>query len=119
MLDIEQFSDDSGGVCNLDVQSSPFQAQIKFFFDNPSLLKFIDQLKNLENSLSGKARLGNMYEDPYIQFEGNGRGHVTVSGKLQVSGDHSQQLEFEFRTDQTALGPFIHELETARLAAPR
>lgn len=39
MLDIEQYSDDSGGVCNLDVQSSPFQAQVKFFFDNPSLLE--------------------------------------------------------------------------------
>jgi hypothetical protein len=60
-----------------------------------------------------------MYEDPYIQFEGNGRGHVTVSGKLQVTGDHMQQLEFEFRTDQTALGPFIQELEAAMLPALR
>jgi len=37
-------------------------------------------------------------------------GHVIVEGTLQVYGDHMQRLEFEFRTDQTALGPFIKEL---------
>jgi hypothetical protein len=30
-----------------------------------------------------------------------------------------QQLEFEFRTDQTALGPLIQELEAAMLSALR
>lgn len=113
MRDIQVFSDDSGGRCNLELRSSPFQAQIEFFFDSPNLSEFADQLKALEFSLLGSARLGNLYEDPFIEFEGDGRGHIRVSGRLQVSGDHSQQLDFEFSTDQTALGTFVHELKDA------
>lgn len=110
MRDVSLFDDGSGGRCTLHVQSSPFQALVEFFFDDPSLSAFVEQLKSLENTLEGQARLGNTYEDPYIRFVGNGMGHVIVDGVLQVSGDHMQRLEFEFRTDQTALGPFIQGL---------
>ncbi|MES2048489.1 MAG: GNAT family N-acetyltransferase [Pseudomonadota bacterium] len=113
MHDIEIFSDGSGGRCDLNLRSLPFQAQITFYFDCPSLSEFADQLRALEFSLIGTARLGNLYEEPYVEFEGNGRGGVKVSGRLQVSGDHIQQLDFEFSTDQTALGSFIYELKEA------
>lgn len=112
MRGIELFCDGSGGHCQLDVKSHPFQGQVVFFFDNPSLIEFADQLAELERTLLGRVRLGNVYEDPYIEFEGNGRGHVVVRGTLCVTGDHMQQLDFEFKTDQTALGPFIHQLRS-------
>lgn len=113
MRDIEVFSDGSGGRCNLELKSFPFQAQVQFYFGVPSLSEFSDQLRALEVSLLGKARLGNLYEEPYLEFEGDGHGHITVSGTLQVSGNHTQQLDFEFGTDQTALGTFAHELKDA------
>ncbi|WP_156226476.1 hypothetical protein, partial [Herbaspirillum chlorophenolicum] len=82
MQDIRIFEDDSGGVCRLDLRSSPFQAQIDFFFDNPVFPDFVAQLERLKDSLVGKARLGNCHEEPFIQFEGDGLGHILVSGKL-------------------------------------
>jgi hypothetical protein len=107
MRGIEVFSDGSGGCCELELKSFPFQALVTFFFDDPSLSEFSDRLRALEFSLLGSARLGNLYEEPYLEFVGNGRGQIKVSGRLQVSGDHIQQLDFEFSTDQTALGSFI------------
>gem|GEM_PF-2782870 len=45
-------------------------------------------------------------------------GHITVSGKL-VSNDHwMQKLDFNFKTDQTALGPFIKDLDVIMGHAP-
>jgi len=118
MHDIKHHGDKPGGSFELDLRSSPFQAQIKFYFDDSTLRDFIKNLKKLEESLRGKVRLGNIYEQPYVQFEGNGMGHITVSGKL-VSNDHwMQKLDFNFKTDQTALGPFIKDLDVIMGHAP-
>jgi len=44
MRDVRLFDDASGGRCNLHVQSHPFRAQVEFYFDDPSLSAFVDQL---------------------------------------------------------------------------
>lgn len=110
MRDIRVYGDNSGGACVLNLKSSPFQAEIDFFFDYPSLSTFSDQLEFLQKSLVGTAKLGNLHENPYIQFDGDGRGHISVSGKLCSTASRMQHLTFEFETDQTALTPFIDEL---------
>lgn len=112
MQDIRIFGDDSGGVCRLDLRSSPFQAQIDFFFDSPALSDFVTQLERLKEHLIGKAWLGNDHEELFIQFDGDGLGHILVSGKLLDSTcGRMQQLAFEFQTDQTALMSFIGDLK--------
>lgn len=110
MRDIEIFPDGSGGVCNLEVISTPFFGEIRFFFDYPSLPEFIENLNVIEHTLSGEAKLGQLYEEPYVMFRGVGLGHITVSGFLAEHTEHTQKLHFSFTTDQTALGPFINSL---------
>lgn len=112
MVNIEIFPDLSGGTCCLEVISIPFRASVQFFFDWPPLNQFVEQLAAIEQSLSGEATLGQQYEDPYIKFVGNGRGHIVVSGLLTEYGDHTQKLQFSFTTDQTAIGPFIRGLRS-------
>ena len=113
MREIEIFSDGSGGVCELEVLSSPFSGAITFFFDHPYLNEFVNALESIQETLVGEAKLGQQYEDPYIYFHGNGLGHVLVSGLLCIYGEHSQKLEFSFKTDQTALKQFITGLHKA------
>jgi len=113
MKEIKIFADGSGGVCELEVLSSPFSAAITFFFDYPYLNEFVNALESIEETLLGEAKLGQKYEDPYIYFYGNGFGHVLVSGLLSICGEHTQKLEFSFKTDQTALKQFIIGLRKA------
>ena len=111
MRAIDIFSDGSGGSCNLEITSLPFTASISFFFDFPTLPEFVDNLILLEKTLSGEAKLGQNYEEAYICLQGNGRGAIRVSGLLAVYSEHTQELRFSFKTDQTALGKFIADLK--------
>ena len=110
MRDVELFAGARGGMCNLQLISTLFSASTRFTFDYPSLPDFIQHLAALEQRLEGEARLGQQFEEPFVLFRGDGLGHITVSGVLVDYGDQSQRLEFEFTTDQTALGPFIQTL---------
>ena len=107
MRDVKVYADGSGGVCSLEVVSTPFSALTQFFFDTPSLGAFVENLATVERTLSGEAKLGLEHEEPYVLFLGNGRGKITVSGLLIDSREHMQKLQFSFATDQTSLGPFL------------
>jgi hypothetical protein len=94
----------------------PFTAtSFRFYFDSPPLAEFVERLAHVERTLVGEAKLGQLYEDSYVSFTGDGLGHVTVSGLL-VEGVPTQRLQFSFTTDQTALGPFIADLQRPQAA---
>ena len=113
MKDIKMFSDGSGGVCDLVVTSMPFTGSFRFFFDYPSLPEFTENLEAIKRNLRGEATLGQQFEESYVRFYGNGLGHITVSGLLAEHKEQTQKLQFSFVTDQTALGPFINDLNEA------
>lgn len=116
MKGIRLFSDGSGGTCFLEVVSSPFSGATQFFFDWPTLEVFVSALEDLFAKLIGEAKLGQQFEEPFFSLRGNGRGTIIVSGLLTVAAEHSQRLEFEFVTDQTALPPLIADLKAVCLA---
>jgi hypothetical protein len=97
--------------CLLSLRSGPFSADVDFYFEGHALLQFVDDMRGIDTSLRGKARLKLDFEDPFLELEGDGRGHVHVRGLLVQTGDVSQRMEFHFRTDQTCLRPFIDDLE--------
>jgi hypothetical protein len=115
---VELYRDGSGGGCLLEVKSGPFAAKVQFFFDAGPWRAFLRDLDALNESLSGEAKLGLDFEEPFIAFRGDGRGHIQVSGLLIEHSAHSQRLEFSFVADQTALAPFLSDLrEVARAPA--
>jgi hypothetical protein len=107
MRGIKLYADTEGGACFLEVNSHPFSAALNFYFDG-SLRQFVGSLKEIDATLSGHAKLALFHEDPFLLFEGDGRGHVTVTGLLV---EMMQKLQFSFVTDQTSLRPFIDALE--------
>jgi hypothetical protein len=111
MKDIVLFPDGSGGSCDLELSSDPFTARMPFIFDCPGLDVFAENLASIEHSLAGEARLGLKFEEDHLRFSGNSYGHVFVSGLLTDSRSTGQSLQFSFKTDQTALGPFIGALK--------
>jgi hypothetical protein len=103
--------DDRDYSCMLSVRSGPFSADIAFYFEAHALKLFVAALESLNKSLKGRARLKLEHEDPYVELEGDGRGHIKVRGKLLQTGPEFQTLEFEFTSDQTCLPSFIEALK--------
>lgn len=110
MSNVQLFNEDSGGCCFLEVRSGPFSAAVNFYFDKGPWKSFLEGLDILDRTLEGVARLGQDFEEPYIELRGRGRGRVVVQGLLLEQSENSQRLEFSFETDQTVLGPFLEEL---------
>jgi hypothetical protein len=93
--------------------SLPFRGVTQYYFDFPPLPEFIEKLEAIERTLVGEAKLGQLYEESWVMFEGDGKGYIAVSGLLVDYGARIQKLHFSFTTDQTAPGPFIRGLAEA------
>lgn len=77
--------------------------------DMKAFLGLLNQLENLYDTLFGEAIIQEPYGNKqFIRFEGDGKGHIMISGLLAVSiNDCSHSLHFENQIDQTELGRFI------------
>ncbi len=101
---------DEGYKCQLDLSSGSFTAKTEFWFDKTSARQVLEVLRHIFEQPHGKARLSFRYEEPFIEFKGDGLGHIAVSGLL-TEGPPFQRLEFFFQTDQTMVGVFMKNLE--------
>ncbi len=80
-------------------------------YDYKEWRKFIEQLKKLVWSETDHVVLQEICFGSTIHFDGDGLGHVQVSG-LIYGGATSHSLQFEFRTDQTVYPAFIKQLQS-------
>ena len=96
-------------MCRLTVRSRAFSAEQDFYFDRSGVEAFVASLTVMDNDLKGKAELRTPYEDDRINFEVTSTGSVFVSGALHEHSEHSQRLQFAFRTDQTCLSSFVQQ----------
>lgn len=109
--DIQYGSNTILSVC---VSSSGFSATATMDIDIKRLPFFCNELKNVYDSLNGKARLQEAFGDQYIEFCGDGKGHIGIAGQLESNGSDgfSQKLQFENRIDQTFLPAFLASLNS-------
>ena len=77
------------------------------------LKQFIIDLKNIYDTLQGKALLKETYGKNYIEFSINKNGHIEIKGCLNSGMDYgfNQELNFTNEIDQTNIKGFIEELE--------
>jgi hypothetical protein len=101
---------DEGYKCQLSLVSGPFTADIEFWFDISSAKEVVTCLEHIYDKPRAEAKLAFRYEQPYIQFKGDGLGHIEISGLLTY-GPPFQRLEFTFQSDQTLVSPFVDELK--------
>ena len=109
---IEQFPDASGYTSQLAIGSGRFTcSEHPFYFD--SLSEFARDITKAYEHVEGKARLGNSYEEDFIEIEVLSGGHVSVTGRIVQHGPPRQELQFEFRCDQTFLPELLRSLSQA------
>ena len=95
--------------CKVTLNSRGFAYTGNAYFDNGA--SFIGSLEKAATDLHGSAELKEDYNDHFIKLEINSIGHVIVSGTFVEYSDHSQNMSFEFKTDQTCLIPFINSFK--------
>ena len=106
---IERCGDDFS--CMLAVLSGGFSAERQFLIDSEYLEQFCRDIRVMDSTLRGSARLGYRYEQEELAFELDKLGHVLVKGLLIDYGPPHQELRFAFRTDQTCLAPLVRDFE--------
>jgi hypothetical protein len=111
---VEKFADGSGYRADLTVQSATFAAKQTFYFEEAFLVASIAALEAMSERLEGTARLGQQYEEPFIEFAACDHGHVRVSGEILDHTTFGQRLQFAFQTDQTVLGSLVVFLQELR-----
>jgi len=110
--DVTKFGDGSGCRCYVTIRSGALGCdRYTFLFDDQSLKEAIAALTRMIERLEGRAKLGSMFENPYIAFTVDHLGHVEVSGELPSQDQHNQLLRFSFETDQTVLAPLRKMLQ--------
>jgi hypothetical protein len=70
----------------------------------------VDSLHAMSSKREGEVRLGAAYEHDEVVLAMNDCGQLFVRGRLVTYGEGTHRLEFQFRTDQTALKPFVQAL---------
>ncbi|WP_018589570.1 hypothetical protein [Terrisporobacter glycolicus] len=98
---------------NIYVESDKFGARTTMDIDIKDFVVFVCDLKHLYDFLDGSAKLEEAYSiSNYIEFFGNGKGHIVVKGCLNnhCRNGFEQELSFENEFDQTYLKTFVKEL---------
>lgn len=116
-LQIKVFDSDlnylSNTIMTVAVDSDGFSAVADMDVDIKQLIAFADDLTKLYNTLKGVAKIQEPYGmQQFIEFSGDGIGHIYISGKLNSFGQNgsAQELKFENSVDQTCLPKFISNL---------
>lgn len=103
----------TNAIMTVNVSSDGFCAAADMDINIKELASFAESLSLIYTSLKGNAIVKEPYgEKQFIEFCGDGKGHVHVCGKLTSSGHNgfSQELKFENCIDQTYLPEFISGL---------
>jgi hypothetical protein len=103
--------DDEYFCFDIYVLSGDFSGKQMFCISRNSFEKFLRNLKNLIEQLTGSIELREEYEtDHFIKMELDHLGHLSVIGELFYHAPLDQQLIFGFVTDQTCLQPLYDDL---------
>ena len=116
-LQIKIFDSDvnypSNTIITVSVVSDDFSAVTDMDIDIKQLIAFTDNFSMLYTTLEGNAKIQEPFGvRQYIEFCGDGRGHIYISGKLNSSGRNgfTQELKFENCIDQTCISDFLAKI---------
>jgi hypothetical protein len=88
---------------SVSIQSAVWTGKLRAVFMAGELRRFGAEIEKLYLELKGKAELRPMDGFLEMTFEGDGRGHVLVTGTACHQNGAGTRLEFEFELDQTQL----------------
>ena len=119
IIELERFSEEytyNDTIMHISIMSSrgdgysSFSGSSDMEIDLKEFIKFSNDLKNLYNNLKGTAIIKECFLDQYIEFSGDGRGHIRVKGYFCSNDEFDQKLSFSNSFEQTYLQKFVNEL---------
>lgn len=107
------YSDEGWMTADVKVTCDGWRGGFSTDFMRGELHRLALELRRLRDTLKGEARFAPLEHQLMLVFEGDGRGHIKVSGKA-VNVHHSGTfLTFEMDMDQSYLERIIRGLEEA------
>ena len=103
----------SNTIISVSVSSVGFSASTSMDVDIKAISKFCDALNKVYSTLKGNAKISEPFGNKqYIDFAGDGYGHILISGMLHSNGAYgfSQELKFENSIDQTYFPVFLKKI---------
>ncbi|MHC8949121.1 WapI family immunity protein [Sphingobacterium hungaricum] len=97
---------------NIEIKSGNFKVNSSFYTSTGEIYLFYNSLKEKNNLLSGQVFYKNYEENTLITLTYDDLGHIVVEGTFSEENQLSNNLDFEFHTDQSYIKYTIKELET-------
>jgi hypothetical protein len=107
------YSDEGWMTTEVRVQCDGWHGGFNTDFMRGELNRLARELRALRDTLKGEARFEPLEHQPMLVFEGDGKGHIRVSGNAVNVHSSGTQLCFELELDQSYLEKIIQGLEEA------
>ncbi len=112
-LSLDVFEDDiqypSNAIMDVSVKSDGFSGYASMDIDVKEFSKFALDAYDIYENLTGETEIREPFGNRmYLSLGGDGRGHISIKGKLHNCG---HTLEFENRIDQTCFQRLARELK--------
>lgn len=95
---------------SVEVHCDGWRGKFRPAFQKADLRDFAKQLQGLMRSLAGRAELRPIEEQIILDVVGDGKGHLTVTGKAVNNFERQTSLRFSFEIDQTYLKQIVKSL---------
>lgn len=106
-----EFWDDNWLKVDLRVWAGAFQGTTSASIVTIELTKFLAGLRQLWETLGGSAAFSTLEQQLKLRLDGDGRGHITLSGEVSDQPRGGNRLHFTLGLDPSQLISAIRELE--------
>lgn len=97
--------------CYVKVVSGEFSGLGEWECDWKDILRFTEELEEMYQFRRREVEFRDIDWGNWLKFTLDRTGHIEISGLLRGRDGGTHTLTFEFRTDQTALAPFLRQLK--------
>jgi hypothetical protein len=104
--------------CDVHVAAGGFRGKFRASLRAEEFLSFLEAIRGLNTALEGTASFATMEEQVALSLNGDGKGHIRVSGEALDAVGIGNRLRFEFEVDQTYLPAICQSLEAILVAFP-
>lgn len=107
---VGEYYDDNWLGATVSVKVGGFSGWFGAAFMTEDFSRFLNQLRQLYETLGGKAEFNTIEGQLLIALEGDGKGHIEVRGEAMDAAGTGNRLLFNLAIDQTQLSQTMKEL---------
>ena len=97
---------------SVEIKAGGFFGKAHLFLTLSDIIKFKNQIEVLYNKIEGIAQLKTIEDQVELKIEGEGSGHMKLTGFLKDNVSFGNKLHFEIEFDQSFLPKTISELNS-------